>query len=327
MSEQNKAVDALFAAMAKKHGKVIKRMSEDGVGLLLGACPSPLEALNRYILGSGGFAFERMSEVYGPEASGKSSLVMGCLAVAQAAGGIGLYVDAENACTQERAGALGVNRDELIMADDLENAEHAGQIVLDAVRAHTAKVPLLCVFDSVAAMQTKNEADADVGDSLMAEKARFMSQYTPALVKALRGKHAHVIFVNQVRSKVGLVFGNPEVTPGGNALKFYASHRFRTSAVKKRDGGLEIKIKSTKGRYAEPGREIFTFLHFQNGWNDKWTTLNLAKELKLVEPRCQDLEEARTALGWPADEAAQRLGASGGTKPPKGKKKAKGAEE
>jgi recombination protein RecA len=324
MSEQAKALDALFSAMAKKHGKVIKKMSSDSVGTLLGACATPLEALDRYILGCGGFAFERISEVYGPEASGKSSLVMGCLAKVQAAGGIGIYVDAENACTQERAGALGVNRDELIMADDLDNAEHAGQIVLDAVRAHTAKVPLLCAFDSVAAMQTKREADADVGDNLMAEKARFMSQYLPALVKALRGKHAHVIFVNQVRSKVGLVFGNPEVTPGGNALKFYASHRFRTSAVKKRDGGLEGKIKSTKSRYVEPGRELATFLHFKDGWDNEWTTLNLAKDLKLIEPRDRDVSAARAALEWPVDEAIERLG---GIAKSRGKKKAKESDE
>lgn len=306
-SRQQKAIDALFKALDKKHKGIVTTMTEGKQGIIQGVMTTPLEAMDRYLLGIGGFAWERITEIFGPESSGKSSLVMGCLAQVQKAGGIGFYVDAENVCTQERADVLGMDKDALLMAPDLENAEHAGQLLLDTVLAHNSKVPLLAVFDSIPAMETKSQAEGDVGDAHMSPMARFLSGFTPKLVRALKGRAAHVIFVNQIREKPGVMFGNPEYTPGGKAVKFFASVRLRTAGVKKRDGGLEVKIKSVKNKLCEPHRELTAFLHFKNGWDSDWTTLNHAKD---VAPSVKTVEEARQSLGWASSPNVESLEAS-----------------
>lgn len=304
---KQKALEAIFKAVEKKHKGVLTTMAQGKVGLVRGAMSTPLETVDKWLLGVGGFAFERVTEIFGPESSGKSSLVMGALGCVQRAGGIALYVDAENACTQERADVLGVNKEELIMAPDLDNAEQAGQILLDTVLAHRSEVPLLCAYDSIPAMETRAQADGAVGDNHMAPMARFMSGYLPKLIGALRGKNAHVIFVNQPRMKPGVMFGNPEYTPGGNALKFFATTRIRTSGMKKMDGGMEVKIKTVKSKLAEPGRELISFFHFQKGWDNDWTTLNHAKEMGVVANDCRNVAEARVALGWaPSEEEGKK---------------------
>lgn len=326
LSTKQKALERILAAVGKKHGDTLTTMAKGNIGHVLGAVPSPLGALNHYVLGPGGFAYERISEVFGPESSGKSSLVMGCLAEVQRAGGIGLYIDVENACTRERTDVLGVNKDELLMASDIDSAEEAFQLLLDTVEAHKNDVPLFAAYDSVPAMVTEAEGKSDVEDAHMSPMARVMSKFIPRLVKALRGKHAHVCFVNQIREKPGVMWGSPEYTPGGKALKFYATARLRTAGVKKRDGGLEVKVKCHKNKLGEPGREMLSFFHFQKGWDDAWTTLNLAKDLKLVPDATRDVRLAEKALavaiGWrdsPADVAAFEE-AAGKTTKPRGKK-------
>ena len=289
-----------------------------------------MEAVDRFILGPGGWPWEKISEVFGPEASGKTSMCLSALASVQRIGGVGFHVDAENALSDDRARCFGVDLDSLLLADEFGNAEEAGEELLTALAATPKGVPFLGVFDSVPAMETKAQAAGDVGDAFMAPMARFMSGYLPKLVRALKGKSAHVIFVNQTRLKPGVMFGNPEYTPGGNALKFLASTRLRLGrSGKPRDGGIEVKVKSVKSRFCEPGREVTAFLHFANGWDDRWTTLNHAKDLKLVESGCKDYDKARAALGWPASEAAERLGAplEAAGKIPKRRGKKEGKEE
>lgn len=302
-SAKQKALERILSAVGKKHGDTLTTMAKGNIGHVLGAVPSPIGALNHYLLGPGGFAYERLSEVFGPESSGKSSLVMGCLAEVQRAGGVGLYIDVENACTQERTKVLGVQKDELLMVSDVDSAEEACQVLMDTVEAHRSnEVPLLAVYDSVPAMVTKAEGESDVEDAHMSPMARLLSKFVPRLVKALKGKHAHVIFVNQIRVKPGVMFGSPEYTPGGNAIKFYAAARLRTRGVKTRDGGLEVKLKCVKNKLGEPMREASAFLHFQKGWDDAWATLNLAKDLKLVPEASRDVHAAEAALakeiGW-----------------------------
>jgi recombination protein RecA len=308
-ADQQKALDAIFKALDKKHKGAVTTMASGKQGLVRGAVATPLEALDRFVLGVNGLAWERVSEIYGAESSGKSSLVMGTLASVQRAGGIGFYVDAENACTQERADTLGVDKEALLMVPDLDNAEHAGQLLLDTIDAHRSKVPLLAAFDSIPALETKAQAAGDVGDAFMAPMARFLSGYMPKLVRMLKGKNAHVIFVNQTRMKPGVMYGSPEYTPGGNAVKFFSSVRLRLKGVAKRDGGLEVVIKNVKNKLSEPHRELTTFLHFQKGWDNDWTTLNLAKDQGVVEKLSRDVEKARVALGWGPSETAERLGA------------------
>lgn len=325
MTVQQKALQRIFAAVEKKHGTGSIKVMGDA-GKVRGYIPSALEAFDRYILGPGGWPYEKISELFGAEASGKTSLALSALASVQRIGGIGFHVDAENALSDDRARVFGIDREALLLSDDADSAEEAGDRLLTALKVAKG-VPFLAVFDSVPAMETKAQAAGEVGDNFMAPMARFLSGYLPKLLRALKGLDAHVIFINQTRMKPGVVYGNPEYTPGGNALKFYASTRVRMSKNgKPRDGGIEVKIKSVKSRFSEPGREMLTFLHFQNGWDDRWTTLSHAKDLKLVEPRAQNHEEAREALSWPAMEAAAALGApaddAGRIKKPKGKKKA-----
>lgn len=308
---QQKAIDAIFAGLAKKHGaSSITTMSKGQQGLVRGVIPGPLEALNRYTLGVGGLAWERITELYGPESSAKSSIVMGWIAATQVAGGVGYYVDAENVLTQERAAVMGIDRENLLMSPDIDSAEQAGDLMLSALAAVPKDVPFLGVWDSVAAMETAAEAKGDVGDMHMSPMARFLSSYLRKLLKALKGRQAHVVFVNQIREKPGVMFGSPEYTPGGKALKFYSSVRLRTRAVKVRDGGLEVLIKSVKNKLAEPHRELNAFLHFKKGWDSRWTTLNYAKDLKLISNKSQDVEAAREALGWNVVQAAEQLGAA-----------------
>jgi protein RecA len=301
MTQQN-ALARIQAALAKKHGDIVTTMEAGNVGLVRGAVTGPLETLDRYLLGINGLAWERISEVYGAESSGKSSYVMGCLGAIQRIGGVGVYVDAENACTQERAEVFGIDRSQLLMVSDLENAEQGLQVLYDAVKAHHGKEPMLAVYDSVPAAVTKAEAESESEDHHMAPLARLMSKMVPRFVQLLRGKNAHVLFVNQTREKPGVMFGSPEYTPGGKALKFYASARLSFRGVKVRDGGLEVKVRCIKNKLSEPRREMTTFLNFKKGWDDGWTTLNHAKDLGLIKKDSRNVVEARRALGWPARE-------------------------
>lgn len=301
MSQQS-ALARIQAALSKKYGDIVTTMEKGNVGLVRGAITGPLEALDRWVLGVNGLAFERISEVFGAESSGKSSYVMGCLGAVQRVGGLGVYVDAENACTQERANVFGINRSQLLMVSDLENAEQGLQLLLDAVRAHNGKEPMLGVYDSIPAAVTKAESESEAEAAHMAPMARLMSKMIPRFVQALRGKNAHVLFVNQLREKPGVMFGSPEYTPGGKALKFYASTRLRFRGVKVRDGGLEVEIRSVKNKLAEPRREMLAFLHFKKGWDNDWTTLSHAKDLKAIPSSSRNVVEARRELGWPARE-------------------------
>lgn len=295
------ASERIAAALKKKHGGIITTMAGGNVGLVRGVISTGIAAVDNHLLGIGGLAWERITEVFGAESSGKSSFVMACIAAAQRANAAAVYVDAENACTQERAEVFGIDRSSLIMASDLDSAEQGLGIILDAVLAHPKDKdapPMLGVYDSVPAAVTIAERESDLGDAHMAPLSRLMSKMIPRLVQALRGRNAHVLFVNQVREKPGVMFGSPEYTPGGKALKFYASARLRFRGVKVRDGGLEVEVKSVKNKLAEPRRELTSFLNFKKGWDDTWTTLNFAKDAGAVEKRSRDADGALEALGW-----------------------------
>lgn len=295
------AAERIMAALAKKHGKIVTTMEAGNVGQVRGAIPTGLAPVDRHLLGVGGLAYERITEVFGAESSGKSSFVMAALASAQRVGGAGVYVDAENACTQERAGVFGIDRSSLVMVSDLDSAEQGLGVICDAIAAHPKDrdaPPLLCVYDSVPAAETEAEREMDLDDARMSPMARLLSKTVPRIVQLLRGRNAHALFVNQVREKPGVMFGSPEYTPGGKALKFYASARLRFRGVKVRDGGLEVEIKTPKNKLAEPRRELLAFLDFKRGWDDAWTTLNHAKDSGAVAKGSRDAGDALEALGW-----------------------------
>jgi recombination protein RecA len=205
------------------------------------------------VLGVGGFGRGRVVEIYGPEASGKTSLALATIAQAQKQGGIAAFVDAEHALDPNLAANIGVNLDELYISQP-NNGEEALDIVDNLVRSNAFDI---VVVDSVAALVPKSELEGDMGDSSMGVQARLMSQALRKLTAIISKSKTIVIFINQLRLKIGVMFGNPETTTGGQALKFYASQRLevrKTGALKSGDKtiGIRVKVKVAKNKLASP---------------------------------------------------------------------------
>jgi recombination protein RecA len=305
-----KTIDKLFAAVAAKYGgESVTTLGRSMSGYLGPVIPTGIEALDRYVLGCGGLPTGRVSEVFGAESAGKSSLVASCIAGAQKIGGAGILIDAEKAFTAERATVFGANAEEVILLDPphLEGGGDMLVTLLDALP--DGGPPTFIALDSVPALITKRELKGDPSDVTMGVRAQFYSKLCTYLVGRLAKKNVHMMFVNQIRMKIGVVFGNPETTPGGNAIKFYATHRLRMSrAGKVEDGAMVTKIRAVKNKVAEPQREMEVRLVFKTGWNDAWSTLNHAKDLGVVPAQLkaskEGLEQARVALGWAKAEDA-----------------------
>ena len=210
-----------------------------------------------HALGVGGVPRGRIIEIYGPEASGKTSLTLHIIAEAQKAGGVAAFIDAEHALDPEYAGNLGINLDDLLLSQP-DTGEQALQIVEVLVRSGAVDV---IVIDSVAALVPKSELDGDMGDSHMGLQARLMSQAMRKLAGVVNKSKSCLIFINQIRMKIGVMFGNPETTTGGNALKFYSSVRMdirRIAALKDGENviGNRTRVKVVKNKVAPPFRQV-----------------------------------------------------------------------
>jgi len=325
----------VFAATKKKYGDTsISKLGENRSAMISGVIPTGIEALDKFGLGCGGWPLGRMSEVFGPESAGKSSLVASSIAGVQRVGGNAFLGDVERAFTADRAKSFGARVDEVGSLDPAD-LQTFGNMLVDALKAlPNDGPPALFIEDSVPALITKEELKGDPGDEYMGIRARFYSKLCTYLVQELPRKNAHMLFVNQIRMKIGVMFGNPETTPGGNAIKFYSTHRIRMSGGKKLDGARETFIKVVKNKLAEPGRTVETQLLFGGGWDDRWTTVNHAKEQKVIPTGMPTSDkahrEAREALGWGASDAALALGAppaeAAKVVPPRKRKGAKGKE-
>lgn len=256
MSDRAKALESALNQIHKQFGKgSIMRMGDDSVARDIEVISTGSIALDA-ALGIGGLPRGRVIEIYGPESSGKTTLTLQVIAQCQKNGGVAAFIDAEHALDPVYAEKLGVNLDDLLVSQP-DNGEQALEIADMLVRSGAVD---LVVVDSVAALTPKAEIEGDMGDSHMGLQARLMSQALRKLTANIKRSNAMVIFINQIRMKIGVMFGNPETTTGGNALKFYASVRLdirRTGAIKKGDDiiGNETRVKIVKNKVAPPFRQ------------------------------------------------------------------------
>jgi len=258
MSEdRSKAIDAAIASIERQFGKgAIMRYGGDNEVPKIGAISTGSLGLD-IALGIGGLPRGRVVEIYGSEASGKTTLALQTIAQAQKAGGMAAFIDAEHALDPNYARALGVKIDELLISQP-DNGEQGLEIAETLVRSGAIDV---VVVDSVAALVPKAELEGDMGDVQPGAQARLMSQALRKLTGAIHKSDAVVIFINQLRDKIGVMFGSPKTTSGGNALKFYASIRMevtRIGSIKKGEDvlGNRTKVKVTKNKLAPPFRQV-----------------------------------------------------------------------
>ena len=253
-SEKLKALQAAMAKIEKDHGKgSIMRLGEEHIDNIK-VIPTGSIALDN-ALGVGGYPRGRIVEIFGPESSGKTTLAIHAIAEVQKQGGIAAFIDAEHAFDRFYAQNLGVNVDELLISQP-DNGEQALDIADQLIRS--AAVDLI-VIDSVAALTPKAELEGDMGDNKVGLQARLMSQALRKLTGTISKTNTTCIFINQLREKIGIMFGNPETTTGGNALKFYASVRIdirKSQSIKDGDNviGNEVKVKVVKNKVAPPFR-------------------------------------------------------------------------
>ncbi len=234
--------------------------------------------------GVGGFPRGRIIEIYGPESSGKTTLALNAISQAQKAGGVAAFIDAEHALDVAYAGRLGVDIENLLVSQP-DTGEQALEIAETLVRSGAVDI---VVVDSVAALVPKAEIEGDMGDSLPGLQARLMSQAMRKLTAAISKSNATIIFINQIRMKIGVMFGNPETTTGGNALKFYASMRLdirKTDTLK--DGqeavGGRVRVKIVKNKVAPPFRQAEFDIFFNEGISKVGEIIDLGVEKGLIE--------------------------------------------
>ncbi|MEO8049480.1 MAG: recombinase RecA [Acidobacteriota bacterium] len=255
-------------------------------------------------LGVGGFPRGRVMEVFGPESSGKTTLALQVIAQAQAAGGTAAFIDAEHALDPTYARALGVDVDNLLVSQP-DYGEQALEITNSLIASNVIDV---VVVDSVAALVPKAELEGEMGDSFMGLHARLMSQAMRKLTAAVSRANACLIFINQVREKIGVVFGNPETTTGGRALKFYSSVRIevrRIGAIKDGDQviGNRTKIKVVKNKVAAPFREVEVDILYGQGISREGDLLDLAATHEVVEKSGSWFSYSGERLGQGRDNA------------------------
>lgn len=261
-------------------------------------------------LGVGGFPRGRIVEVYGPESSGKTTLTLTVIAQAQKRGGLAAFIDVEHALDPQYARKLGVNLDDLLVSQP-SSGEEALQICEALVRSNAIDV---VVLDSVAALVTKQELDGEIGDSTVGAQARLMSAAMRKLTSFISKAKTVCIFTNQIREKIGVMFGSPETTPGGRALKFFSSVRIdirRIGQIKSSDGtviGSRTKIKVVKNKVAPPFTEAEFDIMYDEGISSTGSLLDLALEMEIVQKRGSwfSYEGAQLAQGRDAAKDALR---------------------
>ena len=279
-------LDLALSQIQKDFGENAIMRLGDNVKMEVDVIPTGNLLIDR-ALGVGGFARGRIVEIYGPESSGKTTLTLTAIAQAQKAGGLAAFIDVEHALDPQYAARLGVNLDDLLVSQP-SSGEEALQICEALVRSNSIDV---IVVDSVAALVTKQELEGEIGDSTVGAQAHLMSAALRKLTSFISKARTVCVFTNQIREKIGVMFGNPETTPGGRALKFYASVRVdirRIGQIKASDGsvaGNRTKIKVVKNKVAPPFTECEFDIMYNEGISSVGSLLDLAMEYDIIQKR------------------------------------------
>lgn len=283
-SEKAKALEQALSQIEKQYGRgSIMRLGAEEKLADIGVIPTGSLSLD-LALGIGGIPRGRVVEIFGPESSGKTTLALHIIAEAQKQGGVAAFIDAEHALDLNYAKKLGVKTEDLLVSQP-DTGEQALEIAEILVRSNAVDA---IVIDSVAALVPRSEIEGEMGDAQMGSQARLMSQALRKLTAAISKSQTSVIFINQIRMKIGVLFGNPETTTGGNALKFYASQRLdirKGLPIKEGNDiiGARTKVRVVKNKLAPPFRECEFDIIYGQGISKEGDVLDLATELNLVQ--------------------------------------------